>query len=98
MKDVGVNSIFCLSYRIGYTNSVLALKKGLRNCEDFICKTCSTTAGAVNLFPTCITIDSDENVLLYGSETWPLSTEDLSRIKRCDHAMIRWLNNAKIWS
>ena len=69
MKDVGVNSIFCLSYRIGYTNSVLALKKGLRNCEDFICKTCSTTAGAVNPFPTCITIDSDENVLLYGSET-----------------------------
>ena len=45
------------------------IKKGFRNCEDFICKTCSTTAGAVNPFPTCITIDSDENILLYGSET-----------------------------
>ena len=32
------------------------------------------------------------SVLLYASETWPLSTEDLSRIKRCDHAMIRWLS------
>ena len=29
------------------------------------------------------------NVLLYGSETWPLPTEDLPQIKRCDHAMIR---------
>ena len=35
-------------------------------------------------------------VLLYGSETWALSTEDLGRIKRCDHAMIRWLCNVKI--
>ena len=30
------------------------------NCEDFICKTFSTTTGAVDSFPTCITIDKDE--------------------------------------
>ena len=30
------------------------------NCEDFICKTFSTTTGAVDSFPTCITIDRDE--------------------------------------
>ena len=37
-----------------------SIKRSLRNCEDFICKTCSTTTGAVDLFPTCITIDRDE--------------------------------------
>ena len=26
----------------------------------------------------------------------PLSTKDLSRIKRCDHAMIHWLSSVKI--
>ena len=31
------------------------------------------------------------SVLLYGSETWPLSQEDLYRLKRSDHAMIRWI-------
>ena len=36
------------------------------------------------------------SAILYGSETWPLSTEELGRIKRCDHAMIRWLCNVKI--
>ena len=30
------------------------------NCEDLICKTCSTTTGTVNPFPTYITIDRDE--------------------------------------
>ena len=29
-------------------------------------------------------------VLLYGSETWPLS------IRRCDHEMICWLYNGRI--
>ena len=43
------------------------------------------------VFKACV-----RSVLLYGSETWPLPTEDLSRIKRCDHAMIRWLSNVKI--
>ena len=42
-------------------------------------------------FKACV-----RSFLLYGSETWPLSTEDLSRIRRCDHAMIRWLSNAKL--
>ena len=36
------------------------------------------------------------SVLLYGSKTWPLSTEDLSQIKRCNHAMICWLCNVKM--
>ena len=36
------------------------------------------------------------SVLLYGSETWQLSIEDLPRIKRCDHAMIHRLYNFKI--
>ena len=36
------------------------------------------------VFKACV-----RTVLLYGSETWPISTEDLARIKRCDHAMIR---------
>ena len=35
-------------------------------------------------------------VLLYGSETWPISTENLACIKSCDHAMIRWICNVKI--
>ena len=43
------------------------------------------------VFNACI-----RKVVLYGKETWPLSTEDLSRIKRCEHAMIRWLCNVKI--
>ena len=43
------------------------------------------------VFKTCVI-----SVLLYGNETWPLSTEGLSRIKRCDYAMIRWLSNVKI--
>ena len=133
------------------------IKTSLRNCVDFICKTCSTTTGAVDPFPTCTTTDRDKfeivsefcylgdvigqaggctdavtghigsawkafqellliltnkgislvnhgkvfkarirSALLYGSETWPLTTEDFSRIKRCDHAMIRWLSNVKI--
>ena len=36
------------------------------------------------------------SVLLYGSETWPLSKDDLYRIKRCDHAMLRWICGVKI--
>ena len=44
-----------------------------------------------NLFVTCA-----RSVLLYGSETWPLSKDDLYRIKRCDHAMLRWICGVKI--
>ena len=43
------------------------------------------------LFKACV-----RSVLLYRSETWPLSTENLSQIKRCENAMIRWLYNVKI--
>ena len=35
------------------------------------------------LFKACV-----RSVLLYGSETCSLSTEDLSRIKKFDHEMI----------
>ena len=44
-----------------------------------------------NLFVTCA-----RTVLLHGSETWPLSKEDLYRLKRCDRAMIRWICGVKI--
>ena len=40
------------------------------------------------VFKACVT-----SVLLSESETWPLSTEDFSQIKKCDDAMIRWLCN-----
>ena len=33
---------------------------------------------------------------MYGRETWPLSTEDLTQVKICDHAMICLLCNVKI--
>ena len=156
MKGVGANSILCLSCWNWVHKWCSGIKTSLRNCEHFTCKTCSTTTGTVDPFPTCITIDRDEfeivsescylgdvirqaggrtdavtarigsawkafhkllpvltnkgiflvnrgkvfkacvrSVLLHGSETWPLSTEDLSRIKRCGHAMIRWLSNLK---
>ena len=39
-----------------------------------------------NVFTACV-----RRVLLYGSETWPLSQEDLRRMERCDHGMIRWI-------
>ena len=36
------------------------------------------------------------SVLLYGSETWPLSKDDLYRLKRCDYAMLRWICGVRI--
>ena len=36
------------------------IKTSLRNCEDFICKTCSTTTRVVDPFPTCTTIERDK--------------------------------------
>ena len=45
----------------------------------------------LKVFKACV-----RSVLLYESETWPLSTEDLSRIERYDHATICWLCNVKI--
>lgn len=32
------------------------------------------------------------SVLLYGSETWPVNTEDIRRLQRTDSAMIWWLS------
>ena len=34
--------------------------ESLRNCKDFICKTCRTVAEADDPFQRCITIDGDE--------------------------------------
>ena len=36
------------------------------------------------------------SVLLYGSETWHLSKDDLYRLKRCDHAMLRCICGVRI--
>ena len=60
MKGVGVNSILCPSCRNWAHKPCSGIKTSLRNYEDFICKTCSTTTGAAHPFPTCITIDRDE--------------------------------------
>ena len=60
MKGVGANSILCLSCWNWVHKPWSGIKTSLRNREDFICKTCSTTAGAVDPFPTCIIIDRDE--------------------------------------
>ena len=40
--------------------TILRNLRSLRNCEDFICKTCSTTGGAVNPFQTFQTINRYE--------------------------------------
>ena len=60
MTGVGVNSVLCLSCQNWVHKGCSGIKTSLRNCEDFICKTYSTTTGAVYLFPTCITINRDE--------------------------------------
>ena len=60
MKDVGENSILNLSCQNWVHKWCSGIKTSLRNCEDFICKTCSIT-GAVDPFPTCITINRDES-------------------------------------
>ena len=36
------------------------------------------------------------SVLLFGSQTWSISTGDLSHIKTSDHAMIQWIFGLKI--
>ena len=43
------------------------------------------------VFKACV-----RTAVLYGSETWSLSTEEFSRIKRSDHAMICWLSYVEI--
>ena len=67
MKDVGANSILCLSCPYWIHKRCCGIKTSLRNCKDFICKTCSATTGAVDPFPTCIKINRDEFELLVSS-------------------------------
>ena len=64
IKGVEANSILCLSCRNWAHKRCSGIKTSVRNCEDFICKTCSTTTGAVHPFPTCITIDRDESEIV----------------------------------
>ena len=85
MKGVGANSILCLSSR----NWVH--KRCFNELLPILTKKIISLVNHEKVFKVCV-----RYVLLYGSENWPLSAEDLSRIKRCDHAMIRWLSNVKI--
>jgi hypothetical protein len=32
-----------------------------------------------------------QSVLVYGSETWPVKTEDMQRMERTERMMIRWM-------
>ena len=34
--------------------------------------------------------------MVYGSETWPLKVEDITRISRVDKIMIRWMCNVSL--
>jgi hypothetical protein len=36
------------------------------------------------------------SVLLYGSETWPLNSEDTTRLARNDNSMVRWVCSARL--
>ena len=60
MKGVGANSILSLSCRNWVHKQCSGIKTSLRNCEDFICKTCSTTTGSADPFPNCMTINRNE--------------------------------------
>ena len=43
------------------------------------------------LYTACV-----RSAMLYGSETWPLKQEDLSRVIRTDMQMIRWMCNVSL--
>ena len=32
-----------------------------------------------------------QTVMVYGSETWPMKTEDMKRLKRAERMMVRWM-------
>ena len=34
--------------------------------------------------------------MVYGSETWPLKVEDITRISRADKMIIRWMRNLSL--
>ena len=42
-------------------------------------------------FNSCV-----RKVLLHASETWPVTVEDVKRLERCDHSMIRWICSVKL--
>ena len=44
-----------------------------------------------NMFSSCV-----RGVLFHGSESWPMSKEDLLRLQRSDHAMIRWTYRVRL--
>ena len=39
---------------------------------------------------------ADASGVVYGSETWPLKVEDITRISRADKMMIRWMCNVSL--
>ena len=57
-KCAGAKSILCLSCKKWVYKRRSGIRKSLRECEDFICKTCSTFVD--DPFPTYITIDEDK--------------------------------------
>ena len=59
-KDVGANSIFCVNWKKWVHEQCSGIREGLRNCNRFICNTCSTAAVANDCFSKCITIDGNE--------------------------------------
>ena len=36
------------------------------------------------------------SVLLYASETWPITVEDINRLRRNDNAMVRWICSKRL--
>ena len=44
-----------------------------------------------SLYTACV-----RSVMVYGSETWPLKVEDITRISRADKMMIRWMCNVSL--
>ena len=43
------------------------------------------------IYKTCV-----QRVLVYGSETWPMKTEDLQRLERAERMMWRWICGVKL--
>ena len=43
------------------------------------------------LYAACV-----RSVMVYGSETWSLKVEDITRISRADKLMIRWMCNVSL--
>ena len=44
-----------------------------------------------NMFRMCI-----RKILLYGSETWATTVEDMNRISAADNSMVRWICNVRL--